>query len=78
MFNKNTIIIVLAIVCLAVIIGGGILVFGNVHEAYNGTTINNTNNTSVSVDNVTSQSSSSGLQMMVIKDLQELMVVKNT
>lgn len=60
MFNKNTIIIVLAIVCLAVIIGGAILVFGNVHEAYNGTTINNTNNTSVSVDNVTSQSSSSG------------------
>ena len=55
MFNKNTIIIVLAIVCLAVIIGGGILVFGNVHEAYNGTTINNTNNTSVSVDNVTSE-----------------------
>ena len=54
MFNKNTIIIVLAIVCLAVIIGGGILVFGNVHEAYNGTTINNTNNNSVSVDNVTS------------------------
>ncbi len=60
MFNKNTIIIVLAIVCLAVIIGGAILVFGNVHEAYNGTTINNTNNTSVSVDNVTSESSSSG------------------
>ena len=40
--------------------GGAILVFGNVHEAYNGTTINNTNNTSVSVDNVTSESSSSG------------------
>ncbi|WP_400216330.1 hypothetical protein [Methanobrevibacter smithii] len=54
MFNKNTIIIVLAIICLAVIIGGTILVFGNAHEAYNGTTINNTNNTSVSVDNVTS------------------------
>ena len=60
MFNKNTIIIVLAIICLAVIIGGAILVFGNVHEAYNGTTINNTNNNSVSVDNVTSESSSSG------------------
>ena len=36
MFNKNTIIIVLAIICLAVIIGGTILVFGNAHEAYNG------------------------------------------
>lgn len=36
MFNKNTIIIILAIICLAVIIGGTILVFGNAHEAYNG------------------------------------------
>ena len=43
--NKDTLIIVLVIICLSVVICGAILVFGNTQETYNSTTINNTNNT---------------------------------
>lgn len=57
--NKDTLIIVLVIICLSVVICGAILVFGNTQETYNSTTVNNTNNTNVSVDNVTSDSDSS-------------------
>ena len=57
--NKDTLIIVLVIICLIVVICGAILVFGNTQETYDSTTVNNTNNTNVSVDNVTSDSDSS-------------------
>ena len=47
--NKDTLIIVLVIICLSVVICGAILVFGNTQETYNSTTINNTNNTNINI-----------------------------
>ncbi|WP_299523712.1 hypothetical protein [uncultured Methanobrevibacter sp.] len=58
-FDKNTVIIVLVIICFTVVICGGLFLFGNTPETSDNMTINNINNTTESVDNISYSSDSS-------------------